>query len=70
VPARYLLQRHPLPMSCRFDHCLVITWALPAPVLQPLRPAFRPAWLTVCAAGTIVWIYLTAVWTWTLIAQH
>jgi hypothetical protein len=58
VQARYLLQRHPLPMSCRFDHCLVITWALPAPVLQPLVPAFRPAWLTLCAAGTILWIYL------------
>jgi hypothetical protein len=29
-----------------------------------------PAWLTLCTAGTILWIYLTAVWTWTLIAQH
>lgn len=28
------------------------------------------AWLTVSAAGTILWIYLTAVWTWTLLAQH
>ena len=25
-------------MSCRFDHCLVLTWALPAPVLEPLVP--------------------------------
>jgi hypothetical protein len=25
-------------MSCRFDHCLVLTFALPAPVLEPLVP--------------------------------
>jgi hypothetical protein len=38
VQARHLLQRHPIPMSCRFDHCLVVTWALPAAVLEPLVP--------------------------------
>jgi hypothetical protein len=28
------------------------------------------AWLALSVAGTILWLYLTAVWTWTLIAQH
>lgn len=28
------------------------------------------AWLALSAAGTVVWAYLTAVWTWTLIAQR
>ncbi|HZR51286.1 MAG TPA: DUF2071 domain-containing protein [Streptosporangiaceae bacterium] len=35
---RQLLQRHPIPMTCHFDHCLVVTWALPAPALRPLVP--------------------------------
>jgi uncharacterized protein YqjF (DUF2071 family) len=35
---RYLLQRHPIPMTCFFDHSLVVTWALPADVLHPLVP--------------------------------
>jgi uncharacterized protein YqjF (DUF2071 family) len=38
VNARYLLQRHPVPIACRFEHSLVLTWALPAQVLQPLVP--------------------------------
>jgi hypothetical protein len=28
------------------------------------------AWLALCAAGTVLWLYLTAVWTWTLLAQR
>jgi hypothetical protein len=28
------------------------------------------AWLTLSVAGTALWLYLTAVWTWTLLAQH
>jgi len=28
------------------------------------------AWLALSAAGTLVWLYLTAVWTWALIAQY
>jgi hypothetical protein len=32
------LRRHPLPMTCRFEHSLVVTWALPADVLAPLVP--------------------------------
>jgi len=28
------------------------------------------AWLAVSTAGTILWLYLTAVWTWTLLALH
>ncbi len=32
------LQRHPVPMTCHFEHCLVVTWALPAAVLEPLVP--------------------------------
>jgi hypothetical protein len=28
------------------------------------------AWLALSTAGTVLWLYLTAVWTWTLIAQH
>ena len=27
-------------------------------------------WLALCAAGTVFWLYLTAVWAWTLIAQQ
>ena len=38
MQARHLLQRHPIPMTCHFDHCLVLTWALPASVLKPLVP--------------------------------
>ena len=28
------------------------------------------AWLALSTAGTILWLYLTAVWTWTLLALH
>lgn len=28
------------------------------------------AWLALSTAGTVLWLYLTAVWTWTLVAQH
>ncbi len=28
------------------------------------------AWLALSTAGTLLWLYLTAVWTWTLVAQH
>jgi hypothetical protein len=38
MAARHLLQRHPIPMSCRFEHTLVVAWALPAPTLEPLVP--------------------------------
>jgi uncharacterized protein YqjF (DUF2071 family) len=38
MAVRHLLQRHPIPMSCRFDHGLVVTWALPAAALEPLVP--------------------------------
>jgi hypothetical protein len=35
---RYLLQRHPLPVTALFDHSLVLTYALPSEVLSPLLP--------------------------------
>lgn len=35
---RHLLQRHPIPMTCHFEHGLVITWALPTRILEPLVP--------------------------------
>lgn len=38
MPGRHLLQRHPIPMTCHFDHGLVVTWALPEQVLEPLVP--------------------------------
>jgi hypothetical protein len=28
------------------------------------------AWLALSTAGTLLWLYLTAIWTWTLLAQH
>jgi hypothetical protein len=28
------------------------------------------AWLALSTAGTVLWLYLTAVWSWTLIAQQ
>ena len=28
------------------------------------------AWLALSTAGTVLWLYLTAVWTWALAAQH
>ena len=28
------------------------------------------AWLALSTAGSLLWLYLTAVWTWTLLAQH
>ena len=36
--ARQSLQRHPIAMSCHFRHSLVLAWALPAGVLEPLVP--------------------------------
>lgn len=36
--ARHLLQRHPIPMTCHFEHSLVVTWALPVHTLEPLVP--------------------------------
>jgi hypothetical protein len=38
MQARHLLQRHPIPMTCHFDHGLVLAWALPARALEPLVP--------------------------------
>src|SRR6266568_1786639 len=38
MQVRHLLQRHPIPMTCHFDHSLVVTWAVPAQALQPLVP--------------------------------
>lgn len=35
---RHLLQRHALPIRAHFDSSLVLAYALPAPVLQPLLP--------------------------------
>jgi len=35
---RHRFQRHPVPITCRFDHSLVVAWALPAEVLEPLVP--------------------------------
>jgi len=35
---RHLLQRHPLPVTAWFRHSLVLTYALPASVLEPLLP--------------------------------
>ncbi len=34
----FRLRRHPLPVRARFDHCLVLCYALPAKVLAPLCP--------------------------------
>ncbi len=34
----YLLKRHPLPITARFEHQLVLTYALPPEVLAPLLP--------------------------------
>lgn len=38
MQARHLLQRHPVPIACHFGHGLVIAWALPARVIEPLVP--------------------------------
>jgi hypothetical protein len=27
------------------------------------------AWLAFCTVGTVLWVYLTAIWTWALLAQ-
>lgn len=35
---RHLLQRHPLPVKAWFDHSLVLTYALPAELLESLLP--------------------------------
>jgi hypothetical protein len=35
----YRLQRHPLPIKAHFRASLVLTYAVPAPALQPLLPA-------------------------------
>lgn len=32
------LRRHPIPITCRFGHSLVIAWAVPAHILEPLVP--------------------------------
>ena len=34
----YRLRRHPVPVTAHFDHCLVLAYAVPAPVLRPLLP--------------------------------
>lgn len=34
----HVLQRHPLPVVARFEHCLVLTFAFPRRVLEPLLP--------------------------------
>jgi|GEM_PF-71213 len=34
----FCLRRHPLPVRARFDHCLVLCYALPAEALAPLLP--------------------------------
>jgi len=34
----HLLQRHPLAMQAHFQHCLVLTYALPADVLRRRLP--------------------------------
>jgi hypothetical protein len=34
----YALRRHPFPVRAHFEHCLVLTYALPADVLRPLLP--------------------------------
>lgn len=38
MDARHLLQRHPIAMTCHFEHSLVVAWALPAETLEPLVP--------------------------------
>jgi hypothetical protein len=38
MQARHLIQRHPIPVTCHFDHALVLTWALPPQILGPLVP--------------------------------
>jgi hypothetical protein len=38
MQVRHLLQRHPIPMTCQFDHGLVVSWAVPAHALEPLVP--------------------------------
>jgi hypothetical protein len=35
---RHLLQRHPLPIRAWFRHCLVLAYALPGKVLEPMLP--------------------------------
>ncbi len=37
IPTR-VLQRHPIPMQAHFEHVLVLTYSLPATMLQPLLP--------------------------------
>ncbi len=34
----YLLKRHPFPVRTHFGHCLVLTYAFPQEILQPLLP--------------------------------
>jgi len=34
----YALRRHPFPVRAHFEHCLVLTYALPGDVLRPLLP--------------------------------
>jgi hypothetical protein len=35
----YRLRRHPFPVEAHFAHCLVLTYAFPADLLEPLMPA-------------------------------
>lgn len=35
---RVMLQRHPIPVVADFEHCLVLTYAIPARLLAPLLP--------------------------------
>lgn len=35
---RARLRRHPVPIEAHFDHCLALTYAVPADVLRPLLP--------------------------------
>src|SRR4051794_17974651 len=34
----HLLKRHPFPVEARFEHCLVLAYAFPAPALEGLLP--------------------------------
>ncbi len=34
----HVLKRHPIPISAEFDHCLVVTYAFDAGLLEPLLP--------------------------------
>lgn len=38
IPVMHLLKRHPIPMAAYFRHSLVLTYAFPPEVLEPLLP--------------------------------